>query len=371
MVGAALRRILVTVACLCAACSADDEACPSGTTRRDGACVTTYDDCGPSALPIPGGGCEPIGVRADACAVGFTYDIAGTSCVPVLPEAPCAPNAIAVPGDTVCHPVGVTACGAGTKPDDKGGCSAILPPAPCGRGTLALPGETSCHELASCGSGTFGDIAVDGSTLFVDQSALAGGDGTKERPFRTVQEAVTAAKAGANVAVAAGTYEENVDVAKPLRIVGRCPSMVEIRGVGGAPAAFLHATGAELQRVAVTGPAGGVDLAGGAKVDRVWTHDTGDVGLVMHKLGAGIPSVTGSLVEGSRRIGIALAAGVVGKVEKTVIRRTRAHVEAPEMGHGLHVQDGSTLEAREVPTDVNELVSWNQPLMSRLSGACS
>lgn len=50
-------------------------------------------------------------------------------------------------------------------------------------------------------------------TLYVDAAAAAGGDGTEAKPFKTIQEAVNAAYAGASIVkikIKPGTYGENV-----------------------------------------------------------------------------------------------------------------------------------------------------------------
>lgn len=68
-------------------------------------------------------------------------------------------------------------------------------------------------------SGTSGAAAI-GSTsypvpsgaLFVESNAAGGGDGSSARPFRSIQAAVTAARAGGTVVVRGGTYHESVTV---------------------------------------------------------------------------------------------------------------------------------------------------------------
>src|SRR6185295_6655525 len=85
-----------------------------------------------------------------------------------------------------------------------------------------------------CGSGTWGDIAVDASTQHVDQGYTGGAsDGTAAHPWTSIKEAIQAAPKDGLVAIAAGTYAEDVEIYdRPVRLVGRCPAMVEVAGAG-------------------------------------------------------------------------------------------------------------------------------------------
>src|SRR6185436_10488706 len=111
------------------------------------------------------------------------------------------------------------------------GCAADLP-ATCPPGSLAVPGDAACREIAPCGTGTWGDIPVEASTEHVDASYVGGAsDGTSAKPWTTIQEAVDAAAPGAIVAVAAGSYAEDVRIdGKALRLWGVCPGEVEVVG---------------------------------------------------------------------------------------------------------------------------------------------
>src|SRR5262245_59309187 len=158
---------------------------------------------------------------------------------------PCPPGELAVNGS--CQPAGVppSACGKGFMPDGKQGCEPILPAAPCPAGQMAIPGETTCHEVAPCGQGTWGTIPVDADTQFVDKAYAGGGsDGTQAKPWTTIQEGIAAAKPGAIVAVAAGKYAEDLFIqGKAVRLVGRCPAMVEVSGTSSAIQVLDQAAG--------------------------------------------------------------------------------------------------------------------------------
>lgn len=85
----------------------------------------------------------------------------------------------------------------------------------------------------ACGTGTWGNLAVDDATVYVQ--AGASGDGTAARPLGSIQAAVdlAGARGGGSVAVAAGTYAENVVMGienDAVRVQGRCAALVHIDG---------------------------------------------------------------------------------------------------------------------------------------------
>src|SRR5262245_50775857 len=117
--------------------------------------------------------------------------------------------------DGSCQPAGVPPelCAEGFEPDGNMGCEPILPPEPCPAGQMAVPVESACHSVMECGAGKWGDIPIDATTVYVD--AFYPGldsDGSSDKPFTTISDAVAAAASGALIAVAAGSYVEDVEV---------------------------------------------------------------------------------------------------------------------------------------------------------------
>jgi hypothetical protein len=192
---------------------------------------------------------------------------------------------------------------------------------------MAVPGEVECREVAPCAPGTWGDIPVDDTTQFVD-IAYAGtdSDGSAERPYKQVQLGVAAAAPGAIVAIARGTYVEDVVPKKPVTLWGVCPAEVELVGVGGefATITILQVDGVHVRDLAVSGPGVGIGLSGATDVlvDRVWIHDTLDFGAeVSGRLGPSHLDIRRSLVERSTDIGVVYG-GATLTIDECVVRDT-------------------------------------------------
>jgi hypothetical protein len=251
---------------------------------------------------------------------------------PVEEPEKCAPEEQLIAGECLRPGVPPEACAApGFEPDGASGCRAILPAEPCPKGTMATPGATACSEVAPCGTGKWGAIPVEPTTEYVD-IAYAGSDsdGTAQKPWRTIQDAVDAAAPGAIVAVAEGRYVGDVMmIGKPVRLWGKCPSLVEISGSGTSLCAVGMIEGshnAEVHDIAVTGTRCGVGASGseGVVVERVWIHDTGTEGIVQDgTLGPSQMTIRGTLVESARKSSVYLR-GSPQVIEGSVIRDSLA-----------------------------------------------
>ncbi len=332
------RAIAVALLVGCVACGPSETTCGAGEERRDDRCVP----CGASRVEI-GGVCRPTGLKPEHCAEGFVHDATRGTCEPTLPSVECPAGSAAFIGYAECRPVGVRTCAAGFVADGAGGCTATLPPKKCADGTIAVPGEAVCRPISPCAPGTWGDIAVEAATLYVD-AAFAGGssDGSSARPFVTIQAAVDAAGPDASVAVAAGAYVESVRITKKLRLSGVCPARVSIEAppLSSVPAVWVTAaaTGTVLRGFAVSGPTIGVAVEGAsATLDRLWVHDTGSVGMQLTGTAATSINVMGVLVERATSAGVLAAAAPV-TLDRCAVRDTR--------GRGVQVQRGAALTLR-------------------------
>jgi hypothetical protein len=304
----------------------------------------------------------------------------------VVPAAGCVAPEVAL-ADGRCMRPGARPedCGAGFVHDGEYGCEPVLPEAPCAPGTMAVPGETACREVAPCGEGSWGDIPVDGATVYVDADYGGGdGDGSEARPWPTIGEAIAAAAPGALVAIAAGSYVGNVVVTgKPVRLRGVCPAQVTIVGTAAAvapcPAAAVCVTGgahgSELRGVAIRGDANGivVSAAEDLRIEEVWLHDNALRGIDVEVIaGPASVHVVGSLLEQNHDVAL-LGAGTALTVERSVIRGTQPAQDG-EFGRGLSVQaclpaDGCTGVVRASLSLVGSVIEQSHDIGVALLGA--
>ena len=315
------RALALVVACVCVvACSSS-----SDTTKPAPSPPAT---CALDETRLADGTCPPPGVTPALCGAGFVADGRG-GCGAVLPKDACPSGQMAVPGDGTCRAIGA-------------------PDAPsCSPGLAATPGESACHEIADCGTAPWGNVPVDATTQYVDASYQgANSDGSVGRPWKTIAAAVSAAASGALVAVAAGSYHENVVIqGKAVRLWGRCPKLVEIVATGGLAGAAIGISsaataGTEVHQLALTGDAQGIALSATKDIvlERMWIHDTSQDGLVA----GGDFTLRASLVERSHTTGLQLT-GAHATVDTTVFRDVQSRSSDGLFGLGVGVLSGVTL----------------------------
>lgn len=175
------------------------------------------------------------------------------------------PLADTAPPDSGTEDSGVVDTGLGTTPDpplspvltpcpegwvsvDPGGgapvvCDALpSPPAePCGPGEAHFAGEAGCAATRPSGSscpadGWPVDLPADRPALYVRADAPAGGDGSLDAPFTSIQSAVSVAVSPTVVAVAPGLYPGAVSVdGVDVSVIGACLDVViDGRGAGNS-----------------------------------------------------------------------------------------------------------------------------------------
>jgi hypothetical protein len=293
--------------------------------------------------------------------------VAGRCLAPGVQDDGCPAGTLGQP-DGSCREAGVPPelCGAGFEPDGMHGCAPVLPADPCPAGLMAVPGETACHPVMDCGGGTWGNIPVEPTTVYVD-AFYAGGanDGSAARPFTSIVPAVAASAPGAMVAIARGDYHENVVITgKAVRLWGKCPGEVDVFATGAQAGAIVirgGADGTEVHGLGVTGTAAGIVVSGSIDVllEQVRMHDTSSRGLnVQPTLGPTSVTLRSALVERTHEIGVYFA-GPGNTMESVVVRGTLAKVGDQILGRGvgvqidLDLQERGALEAHGVVVDDN------------------
>jgi len=230
-----------------------------------------------------------------------------------LPD--CAPGEV-IDDTGSCLAVGVAACPDGFTPE-RGGCTAMVPDAPCPEGEMALPGETACAPVMDCGADKWGHIPQPpGTTRYVDQSyAGMDADGTIDRPYPTIDEALDGAPAGTTIAVTDGVYAEEVIVGRAqgaVQLHGRCPQRVTIAGTGqmlfGSLELTPNATGSLVSGFSVESANGfGVTVSGvqGIVLENLWVRDTINAGIAAdNQLGPTALTLRRVLIERVRGSGV-------------------------------------------------------------------
>ena len=271
--------------------------------------------CPAGELMLEDGSCTPAGIGFDGCSEGFAWD-----------------------GDRLCEP--------------------ILPPEECPPGMVAWPGDSACHEVSPCGAGAWGDVQGD---LYVDAGFGGMSTGTMAAPFATIGDALAQASNGDTIAIAAGTYNEDVFVTRSVTLQGKCTAEVTISGQTEVETILFRngASDAALRDLSITGPSIGIIVSGAERVviDRVRVHDTGWRGIdVENVLGPAGAIVSRSLVESVGETGVYVLGGSLD-VSETEVRAVRATQGArgvnAQLDLGLDL--GSTLTLSRVYVhDVDE-----------------
>ena len=299
------------------------------------------------ALAALGGGCDASSTEPPPSECLPPNRLVGERCLePGMQDDRCPAGTLGLK-DGSCQPAGIPPelCGTGFEPDGNMGCEPILPPEPCPAGQMAVPGESVCHAVMECGAGRWGDIPVDATTVYVDASYPGlDSDGSSDRPFTTISDAVAAAASGTLIAVAAGSYVEGVVIQfKTLRLWGKCPGEVELLGTGDDFAALVvreGASGTEVHGLALGGASLGLAISAAKDVliDRVWVHDALDIGVTVESaLGPTSATLRGSLVERNQMVGVQVA-GSDGTLEGVLVRDTLPWASGKVLGRGINIQ---------------------------------
>jgi hypothetical protein len=306
--------------------------------------VGTLGAC-PAATPpsvVDGGANEAGGdARPNHCATGLKP--LGPACVPIFKV--CKDSEVPLLGGS-CKRVGApTTCLAGWTATKHGWCEPILPSYGCTDSTMEVIGKSTCQPVGlDCGFGSYGTLKTTNQTVFVDATFVgSGSNGSKLKPFTSIGAAVLAAPSNAQIAVAAGTYKEDVAIPpqKPLSIEGRCATLVKLVGQTATTALKVGggADGTLVANMTISGPGMGVWVNDAkAELRGLIVRGCGKMGIVVNS-GKGT-TIKGCLVADNRSDGVTVEYASV-TIEDSTIRDTLVNPQTGRQGLGIQVSRGA------------------------------
>ena len=280
------------VVLLCVGCADEDEPGNGGGVMGcAGPLCPDAGDTSPEDEGVPIEGPEPPreapalprGTPPEACPSGM-FDESHGVCVPAEPKPQVLTPDGGCPGEVssegICAPMVEVdipeACPMGTQ-SPNGECARIG--VACPQGDEAWHAEELLRERAP---GYGGDV------LYVRAGAGLEPDGSRERPFGQIGQALDAAGDGDIVAVGVGAYDEELSVSTRVAVVGACVEGTSIVGPEGdtssATVKLLSANGALLSDVRVRGARYGVGVGGavsGRVLQSVWVERAVGVGVLV------------------------------------------------------------------------------------------
>ncbi|MDP6932923.1 MAG: right-handed parallel beta-helix repeat-containing protein [Myxococcota bacterium] len=233
-------------------------------------------------------------------------------------------------------------------------CGTDPEPVTCAEGEL-LDGDACVPE--ACGTGTWGELETDGDTIYVDGSAEDGGDGSRDRPFTVIQEGLDTQDGDGMVAVAAGTYLENLQMNSDhsgVHLAGRCRELVVIDASEGDEEDYAEGCGIYLDgSLTTTWAVSGVTVTrapwfgiyqykGVLTLNRNSVADNQFRGLACEY---GSLDATDCLVQGNHEAGVTVGGSAVTLTRLQVLD-TQPNAD-DGFGRGLNVAEGSTVEATD------------------------
>jgi hypothetical protein len=243
----------------------------------------------------------------------------------------------------------------------------------CADGEVRFPGDDGCQVLgeSSCSAGGF-PTDVTGPVIYVEAGATSG-DGSMDTPFGTIGEAVVVATSGDTVAIAGGTYAEEVTLPDGVSLRGACASTTIIEGAdgplssavvtagegsavsdltlrGGRPGLRIDGVAASAARLRVEATHLGIPVINGGSLDAeeiAVVGTDGEPGAGLFLLNAARATVDRAFLEDNLSFGV----GVGGEdselvLRRAVIRRTRI-AEGATLGVGIAVNGPATVTVEQ------------------------
>jgi len=104
------------------------------------------------------------------------------------------------------------------------------------------------------------DVMAETYSIYVDAGADDDGDGSKEKPFKEVKDAVEESKSGDNIYIYAGTYDGSFKIPASVGLFGQSRDKVKIKGTVTA------ANGSSVKDLTISGGAAALTVESGATV---------------------------------------------------------------------------------------------------------
>lgn len=188
----------------------------------------------------------------------------------------------------------------------------------CAGAKAHFPGEAGCADVGpACPSGDWpADLPAGASIIYVQAGAAPGGTGAMDAPFAAIAAATAAAAAGTVIALAKGTYDEQVRLPGGVELWGACAAETAVVSDGTAGSGIIEIVGA------------------GAAVRNLRVGPGARVGIAVNGVGRSV-DIDGVYIDQATAAGIWVANEASASASDVLVRATRG-----DRGHALLVQSG-------------------------------
>ncbi|MBI2897994.1 MAG: right-handed parallel beta-helix repeat-containing protein [Deltaproteobacteria bacterium] len=206
----------------------------------------------------------------------------------------------------------------------------------CAEDEARFPGRPGCERIGpACPEGEWpAELPEDARVLYVRAGEPEGGDGTRERPFGWIADAVAAASDGDVIALSKGLFDEEARIDRAVTLLGACVLETRIAPsvAGGEPAALTLRAAAAVRDLQVGGAQRGVDVSrtgDAAELHSVLVRDATEVGVTVSfrgRLRATDLVVSDTLArqgDGALGYGLNVGEGAEVTLNRTVLERNR------------------------------------------------
>jgi len=197
-------------------------------------------------------------------------------------------------------------------------------PYECAEDEAHFPGEPGCTRIGTdCPAGSWADdLPEEGTIMYVLADAPAGGAGTRESPFGSIDEALDVADEGTIIALSKGAFDEAVILQNGITLWGACVTETVVTcSTHSTNTATVTVDGRNtgVRNIQISGQRPGVTVAGGSSCSALFE---------------------GVLIARALHVGVFVAEGTM-TARDLVVRETRSRTSDREFGDGLVVRYGA------------------------------